>query len=49
MRQKRLTTLIHPWLVHRLKAGAVYYVAPTEDNIFQTEKTEAQGLFAGVN
>jgi len=49
MRQKRLMTLIHLWLVHRFKADAVYYVAPTEDNIYQTEKMKAQGLFTGVN
>ena len=49
MRQKRLMTLIHLWLVHRFKADAVYYVTPTEDNIYQTEKMKAQGLFTGVN
>ena len=38
MRQKRLMTLIHLWLVHRFKSDAVYYVTPTEDNIYQTEK-----------
>ena len=32
LRQKRLMTLIHLWLVHRFKADAVYYVTPTEDN-----------------
>ncbi|MFN8071280.1 MAG: isocitrate lyase ICL2 [Mycobacterium sp.] len=49
MRQKRLMTLIHLWLVHRFKADAVYYVTPTEDNMYQTEKMKAQGLFSGVN
>lgn len=49
MRQKRLMTLIHLWLVHRFKADAVYYVTPTEDNIYQTEKMKAHGIFSGVN
>jgi isocitrate lyase len=49
LRQKRLMTLIHLWLVHRFKADAVYYVAPTEDNMYQTEKMKAHGIFSGVN
>ena len=49
MRQKRLMTLIHLWLVHRFKADAVYYVTPTEDNIYQTEKMKAHGIFTDVN
>lgn len=49
MRQKRLMTLIHLWLVHRFKSDAVYYVTPTEDNIYQTEKMKAHGIFTGVN
>ncbi len=49
MRQKRLMTLIHLWLVHRFKADAVYYVTPTEDNIYQTDKMKAHGIFSGVN
>jgi isocitrate lyase len=49
MRQKRLMTLIHLWLVHRFKADAVYYVAPTEDNVYQTEKMKAHGIFTAVN
>ncbi len=38
LRQKRLMDLIHLWLIHRFKAEIVYYVTPTEDNIYQTEK-----------
>lgn len=49
MRQKRLMTVVHLWLVHRFKADAVYYVAPTEDNIYQTEKMKAHGIFSSVN
>jgi isocitrate lyase len=49
MRQKRLMTLVHLWLVHRFKANAVYYVTPTEDNVYQTEKMKAHGIFSGVN
>jgi len=49
MRQKRLMTVVHLWLVHRFKASAVYYVSPTEDNIYQTEKMKAHGVFSSVN
>lgn len=49
MRQKRLMTLVHLWLVHRFKADAVYYVTPTEDNVYQADKMKAHGIFSGVN
>ncbi len=49
MRQKRLMTLVHLWLVHRFKAEAVYYVTPTEDNVYQADKMKAHGIFSGVN
>ncbi|MBJ7398887.1 isocitrate lyase ICL2 [Mycolicibacterium sp.] len=49
MRQKRLMTVVHLWLVNRFKADAVYYVSPTEDNVYQTEKMKAHGIFSSVN
>jgi isocitrate lyase len=48
LRKKRLMTLIHLWLVHRFKAEAVYYVTPTEDNLYQTEKMKSHGIFSDV-
>src|ERR1700730_10765418 len=48
LRQKRLMTLIHLWLVHRFKADAVYYVTPTDDNLYQTEKMKSHGIFSEV-
>ena len=33
----------------RDRADAVYYVAPTEDNLYQTEKMKAHGIFSNVN
>ncbi len=48
LRQKRLMTLIHLWLIHRFKADAVYYVTPTEDNVYQTEKMKSHGIFSDV-
>jgi isocitrate lyase len=48
MRQKRLMDLIHLWLIHRFKAVIVYYVTPTEDNIYQTEKMKSHGIFSDV-
>ncbi|WP_156690082.1 isocitrate lyase ICL2 [Mycobacterium sp. Marseille-P9652] len=49
LRQKRLMTLIHLWLVNRFKADAVYYVTPTEDNLYQTAKMKSHGIFSEVN
>ncbi|KQY03398.1 isocitrate lyase [Mycobacterium sp. Root135] len=49
LRQKRLMTLVHLWLINRFKADAVYYVTPTEDNVYQTEKMKSHGIFAGVH
>ena len=49
LRQKRLMTVIHLWLIHRFKADAVYYIKPTEDNIYQTEKMKSHGIFSEVN
>ncbi|WP_102144285.1 isocitrate lyase ICL2 [Mycobacterium hubeiense] len=48
LRKKRLMTLVHLWLVHRFKAEAVYYVTPTEDNVYQTEKMKSHGIFRDV-
>ncbi|RFD24627.1 isocitrate lyase [Mycobacterium uberis] len=48
LRQKRLMTLIHLWLVHRFKVDAVIYVAPTEDNLYQTSKMKSHGIFSKV-
>jgi isocitrate lyase len=49
LRKKRLMTLIHLWLIHRFEADAVYYIKPTEDNIYQTEKMKSHGIFSDVN
>jgi isocitrate lyase len=47
-RKKRLMDLIHLWLIHRFKPEIVYYVTPTEDNIYQTEKMKSHGIFSDV-
>jgi isocitrate lyase len=49
LRQKRLMTLIHLYLVHRYKADSVHYVTPTPDNQYQAAKMQAQGIFRAVN
>ncbi len=49
LRQKRLMTVIHLWMVHRFKADAVYYVTPTEDNVYQADKMKAHGIFSDVH
>src|SRR5690606_18580781 len=49
LRQKRLMDILHLWLIHRFKAEVVYYVTPTEDNIYQTEKMKSHGIFSDVH
>jgi isocitrate lyase len=49
LRQKRLMTLVHLYLVHRYKADTVHYVTPTEDNRYQTAKMKSHGIFTEVN
>jgi len=49
LRQKRLMTLIHLFVVHRYKADSVHYVTPTEDNQYQAAKMKAHGIFSEVN
>jgi isocitrate lyase len=49
LRQKRLMTLIHLFLVHRYRAWAVHYVSPTDDNRYQAQKMKTHGLFSDVH
>jgi isocitrate lyase len=49
LRQKRLMTLVHLWLVHRYKADSVHYVSPTDDNQYQAAKMKSHGIFSAVN
>ena len=46
LRQKRLMTLVHLFLVHRFKAESVHYVTPTDDNQYQVAKMKAHGIFS---
>jgi isocitrate lyase len=48
LRQKRLMTLIHLYLVHRYTIDAVHYVTPTEDNQYQAGSMKAHGIFTEV-
>lgn len=49
LRKKRLMTLAHLYLIHRYRIVSVHYVAPTEDNKYQTEKMKALGIYSNVN
>jgi isocitrate lyase len=49
LRQKRLMTLIHLFLIHRYKIWAVHYVSPTDDNRYQAQKMRTHGLFRDVH
>jgi len=49
LRQKRLMTFVHLFLVHRYKIASVHYVTPTEDNGYQARKMKSHGLFSEVH
>ncbi len=49
LRNKRLATLCHLFLIHRYKAEAIHYVSPTDDNVGQTKGMQKLGLFDEVN
>jgi isocitrate lyase len=49
LRQKRLMTVIHLFLIHRYKAESIHYVTPTDDNVAQTRGMEKLGIFSGVS
>jgi isocitrate lyase len=49
LRQKRLMTIIHLFLIHRYKAEKIHYVTPTDDNVAQTKGMEKLGIFKQVN
>ena len=49
LRQKRLMTLAHLFLIHRYKVGRVHYLSPTDDNLRQARRMEDLGIFSRVN
>ncbi|MEX1309033.1 MAG: isocitrate lyase/phosphoenolpyruvate mutase family protein, partial [Candidatus Sulfomarinibacteraceae bacterium] len=49
LRQKRLMTIIHLFLIHRYKAESIHYVTPTDDNLAQTRGMAKLGIFSDVN
>ena len=49
VRNKRLMTLLHLFLLHRYKTTSVYYLSPTEDNTSQAQRMKALRLFSDIN
>jgi isocitrate lyase len=49
LRQKRLMTLVHVYLLERYKVDSVHYVAPTDDNSRQCERMKALGIYSDVS
>jgi isocitrate lyase len=49
LRQKRLMTIAHLFLLHRYHADSVHYVTPTEDNRRLASGMQAIGLYGAVN
>jgi isocitrate lyase len=48
LRQRRLMTLLHLFLIHRYKVFAIHYLTPTEDNERQTQKMKELGIYSQV-
>lgn len=48
LRQKRLQTLIHLYLLKRYKVSTVHYLTPTDDNNAQTAAMAEQGIYSDV-
>ncbi len=46
LRRKRLMTLMHLFLIHRYKAQAIHYLAPTDDNRAAAEALTRRGIFS---
>ncbi len=49
LRRKRLSVLLHLFLIHRYKIASVHYLTPTEDNQAQTERMSELGLLDSVS
>ena len=49
LRQKRLMTIIHLFLIKRYGAESIHYVTPTDDNAKQTTGMAKLGIFDDVN
>jgi isocitrate lyase len=48
LRNKRLSTLCHLFLIKRYKAESIHYVTPTDDNVGQTKGMQKLGIFDEV-
>lgn len=48
VRQKRLMTLAHLFLIHRYQVASVHYLTPTEDNQRQTQGMKKLGIYSHV-
>ena len=49
LRQKRLMTLLHLFLIHRYKSDSVIYVNPTPDNLKQSQGMRSMGIYNEVS
>ena len=48
LRNKRLATLCHLFLIKRYKVESIHYVTPTDDNVGQTKGMQKLGIFDDV-
>jgi isocitrate lyase len=48
IRRRRLMTLVQLFLIHRYRASSLHYLTPTDDNLAQTQRMQALGIFTVV-
>lgn len=48
-RRKRITALMHIFLINRFKADSIYYLTPTEDNRAQCAAMQKYGIYTSVS
>jgi isocitrate lyase len=48
-RRKRLSVLLHLFLIKRYGASAIHYLTPTEDNIHQAASMKTLGIFTSTS
>jgi isocitrate lyase len=49
LRQKRLMTLLHLYVLKRYRVSTVHYLTPTPDNHSQTKRMAEQGIYTDVH
>jgi isocitrate lyase len=49
LRQKRLMTLMHLFVINRYESDTIYYLTPTKENAMQCAAMQKMGIYAGYS